>query len=278
MSISTIDHVIVLVADLARAAETYRRLGFFLTKKGEHTKLGTHNHCMMFQDDYMEILGVREPGQWTERWTTTLKDREGLVGIALLTDDAAADGAALRARGIAAGDPVTFSRAVDTPEVKGDAEFIITQIPSEATPGAYMFFDQHLTRDKVWHPAWQTHANGAIGIAGATMVHPAPTAVADTYRKLVGEARVKLEGEGIAVHLGSKILRIVREKDVAGLSGGIAAQPSHTPARLVGLSLRVADPEATAAYLTKAGVAFARGPGIVVAPAHTHGVVLSFAA
>ena len=54
-----IDHAVVMVQDLARAAENYRQLGFTLSPRGTHSAhMGTGNYTIMFDPDYMELLGV----------------------------------------------------------------------------------------------------------------------------------------------------------------------------------------------------------------------------
>ncbi len=55
-----IDHVVLVVRDLDRARATYERLGFTLTPRGYHT-LGSQNHCIMFDRDYVELLAVPKP-------------------------------------------------------------------------------------------------------------------------------------------------------------------------------------------------------------------------
>lgn len=55
--IAGLDHAVVLVRDLDRAAETYERLGFTLTPRGHHS-LGSRNHCIMFGRDYLELMAL----------------------------------------------------------------------------------------------------------------------------------------------------------------------------------------------------------------------------
>ena len=54
-----IDHAVVMVRDLDKAAENYRQLGFTLSPRGTHSAhMGTGNYTIMFDPDYMELLGV----------------------------------------------------------------------------------------------------------------------------------------------------------------------------------------------------------------------------
>ena len=52
-----LDHVVLRVDDLDRAAEDYRRLGFTLTARGTHST-GSQNHCAMFGFDSLELVWV----------------------------------------------------------------------------------------------------------------------------------------------------------------------------------------------------------------------------
>ena len=52
-----VDHVVIAVTDLDQAAADFQRLGFTLTPRGRHTT-GSENNCVMFERDYLELLGV----------------------------------------------------------------------------------------------------------------------------------------------------------------------------------------------------------------------------
>ena len=52
-----LDHAVLRVDDLDRAAADFARMGFTLAPRGRHS-LGTENHCLMFGFDYLELLWV----------------------------------------------------------------------------------------------------------------------------------------------------------------------------------------------------------------------------
>ena len=60
-----IDHLIVGVRDLEAARAQYARLGFNSTPRGRHVGWGTANYCIMFEHDYLELLGIVDAGQFT---------------------------------------------------------------------------------------------------------------------------------------------------------------------------------------------------------------------
>ena len=54
-----IDHAVVMVKDLDKAAENWKRLGFTVSPRGTHSAhMGSGNYTIMFDPDYMELLGV----------------------------------------------------------------------------------------------------------------------------------------------------------------------------------------------------------------------------
>src|SRR3546814_18189475 len=54
-----LDHVVIMVRDLSIGAQRWRDLGFTVSPRGTHSAhLGTGNHTIMFDDDYLELLGV----------------------------------------------------------------------------------------------------------------------------------------------------------------------------------------------------------------------------
>ncbi|HVA24632.1 MAG TPA: VOC family protein, partial [Chloroflexota bacterium] len=55
---SRLDHVMIVVRDLERAAFVYQGLGFRVIDGGRHTGMGTFNKIVRFGLDYLELLAV----------------------------------------------------------------------------------------------------------------------------------------------------------------------------------------------------------------------------
>ncbi|MDH5265076.1 MAG: VOC family protein, partial [Betaproteobacteria bacterium] len=63
-----LDHVVIAVADLAKAVEDYRALGFTVQIGGRHPGRTSHNALVVFEDGaYLELIAWQEPGL-AERW------------------------------------------------------------------------------------------------------------------------------------------------------------------------------------------------------------------
>jgi catechol 2,3-dioxygenase-like lactoylglutathione lyase family enzyme len=84
-----IDHAVVMVKDLDKAAENYKRLGFTVSPRGTHSAhMGSGNYTIMFDPDYMELLGVLTPTEHNAPARANLeKNGEGIERIAFTAVD-----------------------------------------------------------------------------------------------------------------------------------------------------------------------------------------------
>jgi len=102
--ITRFDHAVIAVANLERAIEAYRALGFEVSLGGRHEHRGTHNALIRFNGaDYVELLGIYDPVKAIESGLNGrtlaefVRDRQGgLVGHCYATDDIEADAARMR--------------------------------------------------------------------------------------------------------------------------------------------------------------------------------------
>ena len=108
-----IDHAVVMVRDLDKAAENWKRLGFTVSPRGTHSaKMGSGNYTIMLDPDYMELLGVLVETEHNAPTRAFLGKRgEGIERIAFTAVDSAAGAEEIRARGYAARRPDRFRAA-----------------------------------------------------------------------------------------------------------------------------------------------------------------------
>lgn len=267
-----IDHVVVLVRDLDKAQHTYLRMGFALTPRGFHS-LGSQNHCLMFGSDYIELLALPRPQPALQYFTDFLAKGEGLGAIALATDDAGSLHAGLAADGIAADAPLDFSRPV---EAVGEARFRIVQLPPEASPGCRMFACQHFTREFVWRPQYQRHANGAVEIAAVAAVADDPAAAAAQYARLLNEKPQPIE-EGFLVQTGSAPIALASRWKLGHRLHGVGL-PLRPRPLVAALFVRVGDRAATRAVLRRNGLqpVELRDGSLAVSAQDAHGIAVVF--
>lgn len=270
-----IDHLIIGVRDLEAARATYARLGFNTTPRGRHVGWGTANYCVMLANDYLELLGIVDASQFTNDLDRFLERREGLMGVALRSRDAAATHAAWAEAGL---DPAPTRALGRLLETDGGIElrFRNVLLPAERTAGLPLFACEHLTADQLRRPAWLRHPNGAKAIKSCTVVVEEPAPVADAMARVFGKGAITETDEVRAVHTGQGVIVLARPED-AMLMHPIAAIEGRVdrPVPLV-LTVVVDDPDRAARFLERQDVAFARdlGGDVLIAPADAHGVAI----
>jgi len=201
-----LDHVVVTVRDLDASARHWERLGFTVSPRGTHSPiLGTGNYTIMFGEDYLELLGILTETEQNKPTRDYLAKREGLERAAFTTDDAAAGAAELKSRGLEALGPVHFGRPVDLPNGgTGEARFNVFRWPLDQNPGGLRIFAcQHLTRETVWIPELQSHANGATRIDRIEVLAANPKAAAEHLSRLIDEPATAV-GDAWKVPSGGK--------------------------------------------------------------------------
>lgn len=274
-----LDHVVVTVRDLDASARQWQSLGFTVSPRGTHSPiLGTGNYTIMFGEDYLELLGVLTETEQNKPTRDYLKNREGLERAAFTTDDAAAGAEELKSRGLAALGPVHFGRPVELPNGgTGEARFNVFRWPLDESPGGLRIFAcQHLTRDTVWIPELQTHANGASRIIRVEVLAADPKAAAEHLGRLIDEP-ARQRGDGWLVPSGGKRADFLFY-DAAGFGGRYpaAVRDGAAPGGAAAVVLATSDIEAAAAALGP--VALTHGEA-VSAPANVaNGVIVSFVA
>ncbi|HYM31148.1 MAG TPA: VOC family protein [Candidatus Cybelea sp.] len=273
-----IDHCVIGVRDLDASAERYRRLGFNLTPRGTHSAyMGTGNYCIMFQRDYVELLGVLTPTEANAGRVTALeRDGEGLREMALAGASADAAFDAFAKAKLSPLPAIEFSRPVKVAEGTKDAKFRVVRLPFEKLPGLNLFMCQHYTRELVWLPAYQRHTNGALGIAGLLIASPEPKAAAAPYAALLG-SKAEDSASGVTVAAGTAVLRFSAPNVVASAIPGAKFRPK--PPFVAALDMLVDDLGKAGAHLKKEGVRHsAAGGSIVVGPEEACGVAIRFVA
>jgi catechol 2,3-dioxygenase-like lactoylglutathione lyase family enzyme len=161
-----LDHVVLLTADLARAAELFAALGFTVTPRTEHsTAMGTVNCCVMLANTYIEILTVLQPTERSAGWRALLAQGGGLRGIALRIENAEETACALGVAGFPMDPLIAFARVDDRGQ---RLSFKVCRLPASETPGFRLILCEHETPELVWRAEWLVHANGARDIRGAS--------------------------------------------------------------------------------------------------------------
>lgn len=272
-----LDHVVVTVRDLDAGAESWRRLGFTVSPRGTHSPiLGTGNYTIMFGEDYLELLGILTETEQNAPTRNFLKEREGIERTAFTTDDAAAGAAELVSQGLVPLGPVHFGRPVTLPGGgTGEAKFNVFRWPLDQNPGGMRIFAcQHLTRDTVWIPELQRHANGAKRIVRVEVLTADPKAAADHLSRLIDEP-ARADGAAWIVPTGGARADILfYDAAEFALRYPDAVRRGAATGGAAAIVLATSDREAATQALGPLGIAH---DGAVSAPADAaNGVIVSF--
>lgn len=179
-----LDHTVINVHfELDRAQAIFESLGFFLTPRGRHS-LGSINHLIVLEDDYVEIVGL--PTDTDVLRQEVLDSPIGIDGLVFQTNNADQTYQAFT-RAKRAIQPVqAFSRPVELEGTTYAARFRTTRFEAGTFPAGRVYFCQHLTPELVWRKEWQSHANKVVRTAAFLIVTQDPTTEAKKYLEASG--------------------------------------------------------------------------------------------
>jgi len=275
-AIGCIDHIVIVVDDLDRDAEIYRRLGFTLSPKGVHSAaMGSANHTIMLRRDYFELLAVLTPTDRNLGWREALAAGGGVAGMAMTTEDAAAAYDYWKGVGLNPMELIRFARTVKRPSGPDmEARFEVVTLPDPSTAGLRLFVCSQPTREAVWLPELMEHANTAEAILGVTISTPDPKAAAAIWRRLVPNATVASTEIGARLKTGPHFIDLIDPKSAASHFG--VSAPADRP-RPIAIDYEVRDLERCRVVLAENGISFSLVAEKLVVPAgEACGVVLRF--
>lgn len=261
-----LDHVAIVTADLDRAERNFTRLGFTLTPRSSHSgpipgeefpgPWGSGNHCAMFGQGYLELLGITDPERFHDHITRRLSRYEGLHLIAFGTDDAAEAAADMRLRGVDIDPPVMLGRDVPFGEGTRPGRFAIAYLDQDRYPEADFIVIEQQTREVLWQPDLTGHANGAVSLEWVTVCVSDPAAFTDRMTPALGSP----DAAGFPLAPGRMN---VMAPDAARARFGEHALPADPPC-VIALGIGVRDPATTRALLAASDVPFdTPGEGII---------------
>ena len=185
-----LDHVVINVLfDMDRAAALISALGFTLTPRGHHT-LGSINHLVMFEQDYVELLGLPSGADNVRK--DLLESPRGLNGLVFKARDADATQRTLRDDGLAMLEPQSFSRPVTIDGVEHQARFRTVRTAPDLFEAGRVYYCRHYTPELVWHRPWMSHPSGVRGLRELVIVTSNAEADVPRYAKA---AQASPEGE-----------------------------------------------------------------------------------
>lgn len=273
--IAGLDHAVIAVRDLDAARDTFTRMGFTLAPRGLHST-GSSNHNVMLGQDYFELLQVPRTNPLQAYYHEFLRHQEGLAALALTGTDVQAALSALTREGFEPSTPLDFSRKVTSGSRTGTARFRLTNLAGHTTPGALVFICQHFTRELVWLPELQQHANGAAAVAAVAFVADKVAYLADVYGRIFGVWPERID-EGLKVETGTAPLAFCTRQALQERLREVIL-PERAAPLAAALFIRVADRAQAGRVLRDGGFSPKRmsdGSWAIDAPA-AHGVAMVF--
>jgi catechol 2,3-dioxygenase-like lactoylglutathione lyase family enzyme len=281
-----LDHIVHAVRDLDAAADLYRRLGFTVGARNRHP-WGTHNHIVQFPGFFIELLTLAEPEKLGSDGFSTLfgaynrdfvQRSEGLSLLILESKDARADESDFRAAGVLTAPTMRFEREAKRPD--GGAVkvgFSLTFADDKASPDIHFVTCQQHYPENFWNPAFQRHANSAVGINGTIVVAARPGHHAHFFELFAGAPSIA-SNDGFAIRTPRGTIDMLTPVAFTRRFGVEPPDVSRGP-RLAALRFAIDDTSVLEAMPEQAGIAgiFAGNP-TVVGSRDAMGAVLIFEA
>lgn len=259
-----LDHIVHAVRDLDAAAALYRELGFTVGARNRHP-WGTHNHIVQFPGLFIELLTLAEPDKlsgdvFSENFGVYNRDfadrHEGLSMLVLESTDSSGDVEAFKAAGIAASETMRFEREGKRPDgTPVHVAFSLAFAKDTTAPDIRFFTCQQHYPENFWNPAFQTHGNGATGVAAVVMVADEPARHRDFLLAYTGASDAPPDGEGYVIALPRGAVE-VRTPGAYTARYGIPAPDTGNGPRLAALRFAASGAAGRAVSALGAGLIF----------------------
>lgn len=165
----TLDHIGIVVPDLARAADDFAALGFTVSSPVAHetadgTSAGSTQCSIMLQDGYIELQEITGP-KGSHLLSAAQEKHFGLNILAFGIDDAPHAHAKLGQTHLPVGEVMEWSRMVHRADGDQEARFKFFVADYDPVDEALLCWVQHVTPDAIREPRLLKHANGATALS-----------------------------------------------------------------------------------------------------------------
>lgn len=227
-----LDHLVLPVADLARARRRLTDLGFTVAGDARHP-FGTENACVFFSDNtYIEPLSIASREECDaaalDGNVFVARDQafrfrqgpEGLSAVVLATPDATEDHIRFRSHGISGGDMLEFSRPMRLPDGReGLGSFRLAFAADLRAPDFFLFCCQRIRALPVDGAVFHHHQNGVLGIAEVVLSEPNPTDFQYLLQEGVDEREVSAHSFGMDIQAGGAKLSVLNPAGMEAFFG-----------------------------------------------------------
>lgn len=246
-----IDHLVVAVRDLDRAAAAYEANGFTLTPRARHP-WGTENRLVQLDGAFIELLTVpagvdiAAPGKGSFSFGGFNRDflsrHEGASMLVLDSVDPVSDRAGFATAGLKVFEPFGFEREAIGPDGQvRKVSFDLTFTADPDAPALGFFTCRNRYPENFWKPEYQTHGNGAQSLAEVILVAGDPADHHVFLEAFTGVRELRATSLGIECKTARGLISILSPVAYEGLYGlpvgPRAALPRIAALRLTGGSV-----------------------------------------
>jgi Glyoxalase-like domain len=214
----SLDHLVLATRNLPRMAALFAALGFQVGARNRHP-WGTENQIVQFRSSFLELIGLGKGYQslaesdpafpfagFLENYLAS--HDSGIAMAVLRSDDAAADTAEFARLGVGSGRMLPFSRSAVGPDGSDrTVAFTIAFAEAAGVESAGFFTCEQHRPENFWNTAFQQHANGAVDLAGFTLIASDTAGSASFLSAFAGQAGVESPKGRFAIPIeGGRIL------------------------------------------------------------------------
>jgi hypothetical protein len=186
-----LDHVVLVVLDLAAAVSEHRERGFTVTPGGEHAGGLTHNALIGFEDrSYLELIAFHDvvAARGNHSWAPVAERGGGWADFALASSDLLRDAAALS--------DLVARPPEDGGRTRPDGVAIAWRVVRLHRPLPFLIQDLTARDVRVPSGVAAKHANGTIGVAGIVLGGTDPALLSKRYALLQARGAPEVEIRG----------------------------------------------------------------------------------
>lgn len=260
---TTLDHIGIVVPDLAKAAEDFVALGFTLSSPVSHDtadgkSAGSTQCSVMLRDGYIELQEITGPAG-SHLLSAAREKHFGLHILAFGVRDARDAQAHLSETGLPLSDVLEWERMVHRLDGDQLARFAFFVADYDPADDALLCWVQHLTPKAIREPRLLEHANGAVGLTHVGLYASDQGIAEKMLNRLCKAGGARQDGN--AVRFG----KIEMTVSGPGERGGVAQEMWPAPAFAADIGLALSDPSILAGKAGGLGLPVtARGDQIVV--------------
>lgn len=282
--IHSINHVGIAAPEMSAIASRYEAMGFTLTPYSAHkgawkpgqpvVPLGSGNRCIMFPNNYLEILAGESAANPGPRMQGFLQHHQGAHIICFGSEDLPSVARRIEANHIETSGIIPLQRDVDTPEGMQTARFERIQFSTNESPEGYIQAAKHLTPDFIYQARYIEHANGCTELARVVLLVTDMPKYMQLYTAYTGQQPTLHENVASFYFPLCSTLQIMESQTALRHFPGTLHPPLPG---IAAVSFRCPDIAAQHNRLTRANIPVTQFQGrLIVAAEHAGGVTIIF--